>query len=160
MDKELHIIHLDDYLNHIDNKLEMYELLLEMVRALRSDLENGECAQAVRTLCGYEQQAHEMFEAWGIPDEFVQTGEPHHLAQLMEDELLPCDDEGEHRDGDDYSDDAEDTLLSVQLLRVAAMLSDGASHVLEVCQEVMTAEQAAIDGLAADLEKPENDCAG
>ena len=76
MDNELYLIHEDDYLRHIDHKLEMYHLLLEMTRALRSDLEEGETAQALRTLCGYEQQAHEMFEGWGIPDAYVESGDP------------------------------------------------------------------------------------
>ena len=38
MDNELYLIHEDDYLRHIDHKLEMYHLLLELVRALRDDL--------------------------------------------------------------------------------------------------------------------------
>jgi len=57
MDNELYLIHEDDYLRHIDHKLEMYKLLLELVQALREDLAEGETARAVRDLCSYEQQA-------------------------------------------------------------------------------------------------------
>ena len=35
MDNEIYLIHLDDYLSHIDGKLEMYDLLLELVRSVR-----------------------------------------------------------------------------------------------------------------------------
>ena len=71
MDNELYLIHLDDYLSHVDGKLDMYDLLLELVRSVRKDLEAGEPSQAMRTLCGYEQQAHEMYEGWDIPDDYT-----------------------------------------------------------------------------------------
>ena len=51
MDNELYLIHEDDYLRHIDHKLEMYDLVLELVRTLREDLAEGETARAVRDLC-------------------------------------------------------------------------------------------------------------
>ena len=76
MDNELYLIHEDDY-----------HLLLELVRALRDDLAEGETARAVRDLCSYEQQAHILFEGWTIPDEYAESGDPDDLAQLMEEEL-------------------------------------------------------------------------
>ena len=90
MDNELYLIHEDDYLRHIDHKLEMYDLVLELVRTLREDLAEGETARAVRDLCSYEQQAHILFEGWTIPDEYAESGDPDDLAQLMEEELLPA----------------------------------------------------------------------
>ena len=60
MDNKIYLIHEDDYLNHIDGKLDMYELLTELVRAVRGNLEAGETAQAMRTLCAYENKAHEV----------------------------------------------------------------------------------------------------
>ena len=83
MDNEIYLIHLDDYLSHIDGKLEMYDLLLELVRSVRKDLEAGEPSQAMRTLCAYEQQAHELYESWDISDAYAESGTPDDLGQLM-----------------------------------------------------------------------------
>ena len=62
---------------------------------MRKDLEAGEPSQAIRTLCAYEQQAHELYESWDISDAYAESGDPDDLAQLMEDELLPAWDEDE-----------------------------------------------------------------
>lgn len=149
MDNEIYLIHLDDYLNHIDNKLEMYEHLLELVRSVRSDLESGEPAQALRTLCAYEQQAHEMYEGWDIPDSYTESGDPDDLAQLTEDELLPYDGV--------YEDDSE-ASPAVRLLRVIDRLTDNTRDALDIAAEMVMGEET--NGCPqGDTEKPENDCA-
>ncbi len=152
MDNELYLIHLDDYLSHIDGKLDMYDLLLELVRSVRKDLEAGEPSQAMRTLCGYEQQAHEMYEGWDISDAYTDSGDPDDLAQLMEDELMPFDEM-------DPDDDGE--LLSVRLASVGDLLFQGAVRVRHIADLMADAETAVLRELAEGLvaEKPENDCA-
>ena len=149
MDNELYLIHEDDYLRHIDHKLEMYHLLLELVRALRDDLAEGETARAVRDLCSYEQQAHILFECWTIPDEYAESGDPDDLAQLMEDELLPADD----------GDDDGDMSAAGRLLRAAAQLTASTRAILGVANEIVEFEEE-IDRVLNDSEGPENDCAG
>ncbi len=149
MDKELYLIHLDDYLGHIDGKLEMYDLLLELVRSLRSDLEAGEDAQALRTLCHYEQQAHEMYENWGIPDSYTESGDPNDLGQLMEDELLPADDSG-HDDGG--------MSAACRLLRAVNGLTESTRAILDVANEITEFEEE-IERLLDGCEGPENACA-
>ena len=148
MDKELYLIHLDDYLGHIDNKLEMYGLLLELVRSLRSDLEAGEDAQALRTLCAYEQKAHEMYENWGIPDSYTESGDPDDLAQLMEDELLPADDE----------DSYDGMSAACRLLRAVNGLTESTRAILDVTNEIAEFEDE-IERLLDNSEGPENACA-
>ena len=148
MDNELYLIHLDDYLSHVDGKLDMYDLLLELVRSVRKDLEAGEPSQAMRTLCGYEQQAHEMYEGWDISDAYTDSGDPDDLAQLMEDELLPADD----------GDDDGDMSAAGRLLRAAAQLTASTRAILGVANEIVEFEEE-IDRLLAENEKPENDCA-
>ena len=148
MDNELYLIHLDDYLDHIDGKLEMYDLLLELVRSVRKDLEAGEPSQAMRTLCGYEQQAHEMYEGWDISDAYTDSGDPDDLAQLMEDELLPADD----------GDDDGDMSAAGRLLRAAAQLTASTRAILGVANEIVEFEEE-IDRMLDGMEKPENACA-
>ena len=149
MDNELYLIHLDDYLSHIDGKLEMYDLLLELVRSVRKDLEAGEPSQAMRTLCAYEQQAHELYESWDISDAYAESGDPDDLAQLMEDELLPADD----------GDDDGDMSAAGRLLRAAAQLTASTRTILGVANEIVEFEEE-IDRVLNDSEGPENDCAG
>lgn len=155
MDNELYLIHEDDYLRHIDHKLEMYHLLLELVRALRDDLAEGETARAVRDLCSYEQQAHILFECWTIPDEYVESGDPDDLAQLMEEELLPAGD-GE----EDSEDNGEGRSLSELLLRTAELMTRSAATMLDASRCAVDAEFRALMDRLDNMEKPENDCAG
>ena len=152
MDNELYLIHLDDYLSHVDGKLNMYDLLLELVAALRRDLAEGETARAVRNLCSYEQKAHDMYEDWDIPDEYAETGDPDDLTQLTEKELMPFDEI-------DPDDDGE--LLSVRLASVGDLLFQGAVRVRHIANLMVEAENAVLRELAEGLvaEKPENDCA-
>lgn len=155
MDNELYLIHEDDYLRHIDHKLEMYHLLLELVRALRDDLAEGETARAVRDLCSYEQQAHILFEGWTIPDEYAESGDPDDLAQLMEDELLPAGDSEE-----DSEDNGEGKSLSELLLRTAELMTRSAATMLDASRYAVDAEFRALMDRLDNMERPENDCAG
>ena len=151
MDKELYLIHLDDYLDHIDGKLEMYGLLLELVRSLRNDLEAVEDAQALRTLCAYEQKAHEMYENWGIPDSYTESGDPDDLGQLMEEELLPADDA-------DSGDDDGGMSAACRLLRAVNGLTESTRAILDVANEITEFEDE-IERLLDGREGPENACA-
>ena len=162
MDKELYLIHLEDYLDHIDDKLDMYELMLELVRALRNNLTAGEFSKALRTLCSYEQKAHEMYEDWRIPDEYTESGDTTALSQLMEDELLPADeDEGVDADEDEDCDkDDIPFMLGVQFGRVYEAMRQSADSVTDFCQQLAGMELEAIDRVLAKYEKSENDCAG
>lgn len=152
MDNELYLIHEDDYLDHIDDKLEMYSLLLETVRTLRADLTKGETAQAVRDLCACEQEAHTLFESWDIPDEYVESGDPDDLAQLMEAELLPADDE-------DTEDGGEGKSLSRLLLETANLMADSAATMLRASGLAADMELEELMLQMDEMEKPENDCA-
>ena len=152
MDNKLYLIHEDDYLRHIDHKLEMYHLLLELVRALRDDLAEGETARAVRDLCSYEQQAHILFEGWTIPDEYAESGDPDDLAQLMEEELLPAEDEEDEEDG-------EGRPLSRLLLEGANLMADCAASMLRASGLASDMELEDLMRRMDEAEKPENDCA-
>ena len=147
MNDKLYLIHENDYLDHIDNQLDMYELLTELVRSVRSDLEAGETARAMRTLCAYENQAHEMYEDWCIPDEYAESGDPDDLAQMMEDELLPAD------DGDD-----ESASPVLRLLWAVGRVTKAAEAVMSVAEEIVDFEEE-IDRLLDGMEGPENACA-
>lgn len=153
MDNELYLIHEDDYLRHIDHKLEMYHLLLELVRALRDDLAEGETARAVRDLCSYEQQAHILFECWTIPDAYVEScGDPAYISRLMERELTPVEDK-------DEEDNGGSKPLSGLLLDTAKMMTSIATTMLDASGEALDMEYEATLRSLDEYEGPENDCA-
>lgn len=154
MSNKLYLIHEDDYLRHIDHKLEMYKLLLELVQTLREDLAEGETARAVRDLCSFEQDAHILFECWTIPDEYVESWDPDDLAQLMEKELLPADDE----DTED-EENGEGKPLSRLLLEAANLLSKSAITMLDASGTAFDMEHEALMRELDEYEGPENDCA-
>lgn len=156
MDNKLYFIHEDDYLNHIDHQLEMYDLLLEAVRTLRKDLEAGETARALRDLCAYEQEGHTLFEGWDIPDEYAESGDPDDLAQLMEEELLPADDEDTEDGGED---DNEGKPLSRLLLDAADLMADSAAIMLRASGTAFDMEHEALMRELDEYERPENACA-
>ena len=155
MDNELYLIHRDDYLGHIDDKLEMYDLMLELVRALRKDMEAAGNTQALRTLCHYEQMAHETYEGWYIPDEYRESGDPDDLSQLMENELLPVEDEDSE---DEYEEDGGGISAAFRLLRAVQGLKESACAVLAVASDIVDFEEE-IDRLLDGCEGPENACA-
>lgn len=152
MDNKLYLIHEDDYLRHIDQKLEMYKLVLELVRTLRDDLSEDETARAVRNLCSYEQDAHIMFECWTIPDAYVESlGDTAYLSRLMERELLPADDEDDDDDGG--------KPLSGLLLETAKLMTSIATTMLDASSEALNMEYEATLRSLDEYEGPENDCA-
>ena len=152
MESKIYFIHRDAYLDHIDGKLDMYELLLELARSVRANLEAGETARALRTLCYYENQANEKYEEWCIPDEYNESGDPDDLAQFMEDELLPADDEGVKASGD------ESESAVVRLLRAVVSMTDSAETIMSVISEIVEFEEE-IDRTLDEYEGPENACA-
>ena len=152
METKIFFIHGDTYLDHIDDKLDMYGLLVELARSVRKNLEDGETAQAMRTLCSYENKANEMYEEWRIPDEYAESGDPDDLAQLMEDELLPADDEGVKAAGD------ESESAVVRLLRAVVSMTDSAETIMSVITEIVEFEEE-IDRTLDEYERPENACA-
>lgn len=155
MDNKLYLIHEDDYLRHIDQKLEMYKLVLELVRTLRDDLAEDETARAVRDLCSYEQDAHIMFECWTIPDAYVESlGDTAYLSRLMERELLPADDED-----DEDADDDGGKPLSGLLLETAKLMTSIATTMLDASSEALDMEYEATLRSLDEYEGPENDCA-
>lgn len=154
MNNELYVIHLDNYLTQINSKLEMYELLLELVRSLRHDLDSGEASRAVRTLCSYEQKAHALYEEWDIPDAYAESGDPDDLSPLLEDELLPVGDDAEN--DADGGGELESDLPSVRLGQVSALLRQGADIIQEISRQMAVVEQEVLE----ECEKPEDDCAG
>lgn len=173
MDNNLFLIHDDDYINHIDDKVEMYDLLLTMARKVREQLAAGNTAAAMRVLSKYEQEAREAFSEWGIPDSYIDSGDEDELYELLSSELLipgsgdltgvgqfearhsqpdyPAFD-GEDEDGcETYPDeDGDEGGTASELLEIASELTGSASRVLNICSKLIREEYAALEDECAD----------
>ena len=159
MDSGLYLIHGDDYISHIDDKVEMFDFLLSMAREAREQLATGRAPAALRVLAKYEKEAIEAFETWGIPESYIESGDEGELAELIENDLLPategcCDslpcclaaDGYDDLDYDpdsetDGTDDGEGSVAS-GLLEIAASLTHTANQALHLCSRVMEEEFA------------------
>ncbi len=149
MDTELYLIHGDDYLSHIDDKVEMYGFLTALVREAREQAVIGSPSSVLCVLAKYEKEAIEVFDTWGIPESYLETGDEGELAELMENELLPptdgcCGDTpccltAEEYEGPDDAD-AEEGSVSAKLLEFAATLTETAKLTLDLCSCMMEAE--------------------
>ena len=173
MDNNLFLIHDDDYIAHIDDKVEMYDLLLTMARKAREQLASGNAAGAMRVLAKYEQEAREAFSEWDIPESYIESGDEDELYELLSDELLipgsgdltgvgqfearhsqpdyPAFDEEEYDGCDAYSDgDADESGTASELLEIASELTGSAARVLNICTKLIHEEYEALEDDCAD----------
>jgi len=155
MDSGLYLIHGDDYISHIDDKVEMFDFLLSMAREAREQLAIGRSPAALRVLAKYEKEAIEAFETWGIPESYIESGDEGELSELIENDLLPATDGccdslpcclvAEGCDGTDSCPDSGadgEGSVSSGLLEIAASLTNTANQALHLCSRVMEDEFA------------------
>lgn len=101
MNNEHYLIHKDDYINHIDEKVKLYSF----VKQLAHHVTKMKMTPANEHICKMAKhfyiEADKMFDSWGIPGSYLVFGDESDLAELMENELIapedagyyPCDDE-------------------------------------------------------------------
>lgn len=142
MENEVFSIRREDYLAHIDGKIEMYDLLLTALCEARSLLLAGKPYELLRTLNEYEHQSHDLFRSWNISDEYLESGQPDDLT---------CGDLIAHRSTDDddarafngnaeaYKDDEDADISMSQAMLMAGQLTECASEILEVCEALLNA---------------------
>ena len=91
MNNNLYLIHEDDYLNHIDDKVRLYSMLKQLTFLIGKNHD----PRAVRELAGRFQKVNEeLFRAWGIPGSYLVTGDKDDLRDLMDAELSDPEDAG------------------------------------------------------------------
>lgn len=94
MNNEMYLIHKDDYIHHIDEKM----LLYMMVKQLTFQIGKLTPTKQTESLCciskHYSNTIEEMFKSWGIPGSYLVFGKESDLAELMENELIAPEDAG------------------------------------------------------------------
>lgn len=94
MNNEHYLIHKDDYIKHIDEKV----LLYMMVQQLTFQIGKLTPTKKTESLClvakRYSEMINAMFQTWGIPGSYLVFSKESDLAELMENELIVPEDAG------------------------------------------------------------------
>ncbi len=86
-----YVIQLDDYLQHVGDKLKLYAMLMELATAV-NEVPNCAATEELRSLAKiYKKAAYKMWKNWGSPELFQEESDNHWLKNLIESELLPLD---------------------------------------------------------------------
>ena len=86
------MIHLDDYIRHIDEKLELYAMLRQLEDAIGKLPECRSTAEARRRMAAFSPKLKELWEGWNIPRRYLVSGELDDLCDVMDDELMEPED--------------------------------------------------------------------
>ena len=104
MNNELYLIHREDYISHIDDKVRLYSMLKQinhMIARLPNNRGNKELSNIAAC---FDKISEEMFRSWGIPKTYLVFGCEADLSDLMENELIAPEDAG-YIEADQYYDD-------------------------------------------------------
>ncbi len=86
-----YIIQLDDYLQHVGDKLKLYAMLMEITTVV-NDLPDCAKTEELRSLAKiYKKAAYKMWKSWGSPELFQEESDDHWLENLIGSELFPLD---------------------------------------------------------------------
>ena len=142
-ENELYLIQEEDYLRHIDEKLELYAMLCQLIQTIRRQPACPPNAIAHYTAEIYAQKCEQLFKSWGIPESYLVTGDTDELIELMENELITPEDAGFYpNDGYvpevyEYEDDDYDTQKIRELLGVSKSILSAAERLTAVLEDEM-----------------------
>ena len=94
MSNKMYLIHGEDYLGHINDKVHLYSMLKQLNHMI-ARLPNNRGSKELSMLAArYDEIAEEMFRSWGIPKTYLVFRNNEDLAELMENELIAPEDAG------------------------------------------------------------------
>lgn len=140
---ELYLIQEEDYLRHIDEKLELYAMLCQLIQTIRRQPACPPNAVSHYTAEIYAQKCDQLFNSWGIPESYMVTGDTDELIDLMENELIAPEDAGFHPDDHyvsevyEYEDDEYDTQKIRELLGASRSILTAAERLAAVLENEM-----------------------
>ncbi len=94
MNNEHYLIHKDDYIKHIDEKVLLYMMVQQLTFQI-DKLAPTKKNEALRHVASrYHEMIDAMFQTWGIPGSYLVFSKESDLAELMENELFAPEDAG------------------------------------------------------------------
>jgi len=138
---DVFMIHIDDYVKHIDDKLTLYAMLRQMEAAIGKLPECQSTREVHERMAAFSPQLKELWEGWNIPKRYLISGELDDLSNVMEDELMEPEDAGYYSEGSDIfagADDAStlsDHALLLALMDTADKLYDDYAALIELARK-------------------------
>ena len=94
MNNNVYLIHEDDYIKHIDEKVILYSLVKQLTHHIARLAPNRGSKKISDMAKCYNAAAEKLFRSWGIPVSYLLFGNKDDLASLMENELIKPEDAG------------------------------------------------------------------
>ena len=128
MNNKVYLIHEEDYIKHIDEKVMLYSFVKQLAHCIDRMKTTGVDDDSIKMAECYGATAENLFNSWGIPKSYVTLDNKDDLATLMENELIapeevgyyPCDDDCPYncccKDEDDESDENDDLVKMIEAL--------------------------------------------
>ena len=92
--ENLYLIHEDTYLYHINEKVQMYSMLKQLIHRVKNLPSNRGSKDLTRMAAFFERHSEEMFKEWNIPGSYLILGDEADLEHLMNEELACPEDVG------------------------------------------------------------------
>lgn len=128
MNNKAYLIHEEDYIKHIDEKVLLYSFVKQLAHCIVRMKTTGADDDFIKMAESYGATAENLFNSWGIPKSYVTLDNKDDLAPLMENELIapeeagyyPCGDDCPcdccRKDEDDESDENDDLVKMIGAL--------------------------------------------
>ncbi len=128
MNNKVYLIHEEDYIKHIDEKVLLYSFVKQLAHCIVRMKTTGADDDFIKMAESYGATAENLFNSWGIPKSYVTLDNKDDLVPLMENELItpeeagyyPCDDDCPCdcccKDEDDESDENDDLVKMIEAL--------------------------------------------
>ena len=128
MNNKVYLIHEEDYIKHIDEKVLLYSFVKQLAHCIVRMKTTGADDDFIKMAESYGATAENLFNSWGIPKSYVTLNNKDDLVPLMENELItpeeagyyPCDDDCPcnccRKDEDDASDENDDLVKMIEAL--------------------------------------------
>ena len=127
MNNKVYLIHEEDYIKHIDEKVLLYSFVKQLAHCIVRMKTTGADDDFIKMAESYGATAENLFNSWGIPKSYVTLDNKDDLVPLMENELItpeeagyyPCDDDCPCcccKDEDDASDENDDLVKMIEAL--------------------------------------------
>ena len=128
MNNKVYLIHEEDYIKHIDEKVLLYSFVKQLAHCIVRMKTTGADDDFIKMAESYGATAENLFNSWGIPKSYITLDNKDDLVPLMENELItpeeagyyPCGDDCPcdccRKDEDDASDENDDLVKMIEAL--------------------------------------------
>lgn len=122
MNNKVYLIHEEDYIKHIDEKVMLYSFVKQLAHCIGRMRTTGADDDFIKMAECYGATAENLFNSWGIPKSYVTLDNKDDLATLMENELIAPEEAGYYpcdcccKDEDDESDENDDLVKMIEAL--------------------------------------------